>query len=478
MHALSDRPRKMTGNADPARQPAANYNNLLHGESALSSVSKRAPSIVDQVLNSPGKPMEPETRGFFEARFGHDFSLVRIHADNQASESARLVNAIAYTVGNHLAFGGGYYSPQSAEGKKLLAHELAHNLQQSQTSARSPRSESLQISEPGDAWEQQAEAMAEGTVRTKEDFVPLAQRSIALNSLGEIRLQRQGDKKPDGPAAKELSNDIQNAALQAAQKLQEKGDDKLPDHVPTAPQQRRMPEAPKAPAPIVHIPPENLRPPARDQGKLLPPETAFEKPQETPSAASTSSTPPQPGAGSSEWQLATGIAAQSGPSQAGLAAQGAYQGKNWLPGITVDFLKYFHLQLGILQPTLTLQLMHLRALQSPAGSAAKPAPPPDTGQLGATIAPAVLKFGDFTITPQLGFAGAAAGDVFGQIKGPGKSGPHGQGLGIINLQVDYSLSKRVSLTATGGAQGGLDVGPKGPHGTGNINGSFLATYHF
>lgn len=146
--------------------------------------------------------------------------------------------------------------------------------------------------------------------------------------------------------------------------------------------------------------------------------------------------------------------------------------------MAVDFLRYFHLQFGILNPSLTLQLTHLRALESPSGSAAKPAPPPDTAQLGGTIAPAVLKFGDFTITPQLGVAGAVAGDVFGQTKGPGKSGTHGQALGLINLQVDYSLSKRVSLTATGGAQGGLDVGPKGPQGTGNINGSFVATYHF
>jgi hypothetical protein len=388
------------------------------------------------------------------------------------------VNANAYTVGNHLAFDRGCYSPQSPEGKKLLAHELVHTVQQSQTRVRPPRSESLQVSEPGDAWERQADDMAEKAVKTEEGFVPLSPRPVALKALGETRLQRQGDEKPVGPAAKELSNDIQNAALQAAQKLQEKGYDKLPDHVPRAPQQRRMPEAPRPPAPIAHVPPENLRPTPRDKGRLPPVETALEKPQETPSAASTSSAPPQPDAGSSELQLAPGIAAQSGPAQAGLALQGAYQGKNWVPGMTVDFLKYFHLQLGILQPSLTLQLMHLRALQSPAGSAAKPAPPPDTGQLSATIAPAVLKFGDFTITPQLGLAGAVAGDVFGQIKGPGKSGTHGQALGIINLQVDYSLSKRVSLTATAGTQGGLDVGPKGPQGTGNVNGSFLATYHF
>jgi hypothetical protein len=460
------------------RQRAADHKLLQCKGAASPPVFNRAPLMVDQVLNSPGKPLDRETRDFFEPRFGHDFSQVRIHTDGQASESAKLVKANAYTVGNHLAFGSGYYSPQSPKGKKLLAHELAHAVQQSQTRVKRSGTESLQISEPGDPWERQADAMAEKAVRTEESLTPQSSGPRKLTSLGDTCLQRQGDGKPLSPAAKELTDDINNAALQAAQKLQAKGEDKLPDHVPVAPQQRRAPETPSPPARGTHTPPENLRPNPRDKGQIRPVEPTVVKPEESPAVASTASATPQPDAGSSEWQFAHGIAAQSGPAQAGSAVQGAYQGKNWVPGMAVDFLKYFHLQLGILQPSLTLQLTHLRALQSPAGSAAAPAPPPDTAQLSGTIAPAVLKFGDFTITPQLGVAGAAAGDVFGQTKGPGKSGTHGQALGVINLQVDYSLSKRVSLTATGGAQGGVDIGPKGAQGTGNINGSFVATYHF
>ena len=67
---------------------------------------------------------------FFEPRFGFDFSRVRIHADSRAAESARTVNALAYTVGNDIVFAAGQYAPRAAPGQRLLAHELAHVAQQ------------------------------------------------------------------------------------------------------------------------------------------------------------------------------------------------------------------------------------------------------------------------------------------------------------------------------------------------------------
>lgn len=197
-----------------------------------------------------------------------------------------------------------------------------------------------------------------------------------------------------------------------------------------------------------------------------------------PAAPQPAAAAPKPDPGVREVQVASGIAAQSGPAQAGVVLQAALQGKNWVPGKVIDFLDYFHLQLGVLQPTLTLQLTHLRPVQPGGGSAAQPLPPPDAAQLGGTIAPASLKVGDFTITPQIGIAGALAGDVFGKTKGPGRSGRHEQALGVINLQIDYKLSERASLTAAAGAQGGLDVGPQGAQGVGNATGSVVATFHF
>jgi hypothetical protein len=65
-----------------------------------------------------------------EPRFGHDFSRVRVHADARAADSARAVNALAYTVGRDVVFGGGQYVPQSAAGLRLIAHELVHVVQQ------------------------------------------------------------------------------------------------------------------------------------------------------------------------------------------------------------------------------------------------------------------------------------------------------------------------------------------------------------
>lgn len=89
-----------------------------------------APPIVHDVLNSSGQRLDAATRSFMEPRFGRDLSSVRIHTDRQAAESARAVNARAYTVGNSVVFGRGEYAPQSAEGRRLLAHELAHTMQQ------------------------------------------------------------------------------------------------------------------------------------------------------------------------------------------------------------------------------------------------------------------------------------------------------------------------------------------------------------
>jgi len=88
------------------------------------------PSIVHQVLNSPGRALDPDSRAFFEPRLGRDLSSVRIHTDAAASLSAQSIGAHAYTSGNNIAFGAGRFSPATAEGKRLLAHELTHVVQQ------------------------------------------------------------------------------------------------------------------------------------------------------------------------------------------------------------------------------------------------------------------------------------------------------------------------------------------------------------
>lgn len=91
-----------------------------------------APPVVHEVLNSPGRPLDNATRRFMEPRLGGDFGGVRIHTDARAAESARSVSALAYTVGRDIVFSSGQYSPESAAGKRLLAHELTHVVQQQQ----------------------------------------------------------------------------------------------------------------------------------------------------------------------------------------------------------------------------------------------------------------------------------------------------------------------------------------------------------
>lgn len=88
------------------------------------------PATLDQALASPGRPLEPALRRDMEQRFGHDFSQVRVHSDSAAEQSARDVNANAYTVGHDIVFGAGRFAPDTHEGRGLLAHELAHVTQQ------------------------------------------------------------------------------------------------------------------------------------------------------------------------------------------------------------------------------------------------------------------------------------------------------------------------------------------------------------
>jgi hypothetical protein len=89
-----------------------------------------APAIIHEVVRSPGQPLDAATRAFMERRFGWDFSRVRVHTDSQAARSAKEIHARAYTVGQNVVFAGNQFSPATAEGRKLLAHELTHVVHQ------------------------------------------------------------------------------------------------------------------------------------------------------------------------------------------------------------------------------------------------------------------------------------------------------------------------------------------------------------
>jgi hypothetical protein len=119
----------------PQSHPARHAAQLDRPANARASAP--TPASVDAVLSLPGRPLDDPARGSLERRFGHDFSMVRIHTDARAAESAADVEAQAYARGIDIVFGHGRYAPGTSAGKRLLAHELAHVIQQRNGAAHS-----------------------------------------------------------------------------------------------------------------------------------------------------------------------------------------------------------------------------------------------------------------------------------------------------------------------------------------------------
>ena len=94
------------------------------------ATTRRVAPASARAMPASGVPLEHGAREFMEGRFGHDFSRVRVHTDSTAAASAKSANAEAYTVGSNIVFGSGQYAPGSPSGRELLAHELAHVVQQ------------------------------------------------------------------------------------------------------------------------------------------------------------------------------------------------------------------------------------------------------------------------------------------------------------------------------------------------------------
>jgi hypothetical protein len=138
--------------------------------SSVGSATETVPHIVHEVLRSPGQPLDAQTRAFMEPRFGRDFSQVRIHADVKAAESARAVNALAYTMGRNMVFDKGQYVPYTRAGKKLMAHELTHVVQQDSVPFFQPSSISSGISPLERAARENAEALdSDGAMQLDTD---------------------------------------------------------------------------------------------------------------------------------------------------------------------------------------------------------------------------------------------------------------------------------------------------------------------
>ncbi len=135
-----------------------------------------APRIGGDVLRSSGQPLDAQTRTLMESHLGHDFGRVRVYADGRAAESARAVGTSAYTLGHQVVFGAGQYRPRTSDGRRLLAHELTHVVQQ--TVAPGSRADA-----PEGAAEAEARGNAEAMGRGQSAGVHL--------TVGRPVLQRQ-----------------------------------------------------------------------------------------------------------------------------------------------------------------------------------------------------------------------------------------------------------------------------------------------
>lgn len=139
-------------------------------------VSSIAPPIVQAVLRSSGQPFDAQTQALMALKFGQDFSRVRVHTDTQAAESARQVNALAYTVGQDIVFGSGRYAPHTREGQQLVAHELVHTIQQD--GRGTSMAGTLRIGNPGDRYEQEADRVADQVLAAPVQSVPDKARGL------------------------------------------------------------------------------------------------------------------------------------------------------------------------------------------------------------------------------------------------------------------------------------------------------------
>jgi hypothetical protein len=121
----------ISGAAVPAISPVSPAPAAVQAKSEGAHASAGTANAA-QAVSSGGRPLDAAEQAYFEPRFGRDLSSVRVHTNGNAGQAARAINATAYTLSNHIAFASGAYHPGTESGRRLMAHELAHTLQQGQ----------------------------------------------------------------------------------------------------------------------------------------------------------------------------------------------------------------------------------------------------------------------------------------------------------------------------------------------------------
>jgi hypothetical protein len=181
----------------PALTPAA----IMHlqrtagnaGVEAMLAEERAERSPVKDVIESGGgNPLDRDTRSVMEDRLGADFSDVRVHTDEQASDSAASVNAHAYTVGKDIVFQSGRFDPATTTGQRMLAHELTHVVQQrSGPVDGTPTEGGIKLSHPQDRFEQEAERTAD---RVMSGEAP----AVAASAPAAVQRQEEEEETAQG----------------------------------------------------------------------------------------------------------------------------------------------------------------------------------------------------------------------------------------------------------------------------------------
>jgi Domain of unknown function (DUF4157) len=171
-------------------------------QGVTAALQDEEPSPVHDVIGSGGgQPLDSAVRADMEARLGHDFGDVRVHDDTRAAESAKAVNAHAYTVGPNIVFQRDHYDPSSEAGRVTLAHELTHVIQQrSGPVDGSPAPGGIRVSDPSDRFEREAAANAE-RVMSAPALAPAVAADSGASSLAPPVQRQEEEQEEEAPTA-------------------------------------------------------------------------------------------------------------------------------------------------------------------------------------------------------------------------------------------------------------------------------------
>ncbi|QEO14103.1 DUF4157 domain-containing protein [Agromyces intestinalis] len=163
------------------------------GNGAVSDLVEEQRSPVHDVIGSGGSSLEPGVRADMEQRIGADFGDVRVHTDAAAHESAKSVNAHAYTVGPHIVFQRDAYDPSSTAGRTTIAHELTHVVQQRSGPVEGTSAGGgISVSDPGDRFER---AAAENATRVVGDAPPVQRAADDAGSAPTVQREEAGEEE-------------------------------------------------------------------------------------------------------------------------------------------------------------------------------------------------------------------------------------------------------------------------------------------